>query len=258
MTNDLRSFVESAGVQVAYQVTGTGPDLVLHHGFSRSGDRWRSQGYVDQLSSDFRLTLIDARGHGASDKPHDPASYGLTGRVADVLAVMDAEGIERAHHWGYSMGGQACFQLAVSHADRVRSVIIGGMHPFEREPEPLNRRIEKLQEQGVAGFGDLFESEFGRSANAERATLDENDPLALAAATAAIRDDPGLTDGYLSTVTLPALIYCGDEDQQFLEGARWAADTMNATFVEIPGCDHMTAQNPDLVLPIVLPLLRSV
>lgn len=225
---------------------------MMHHGFSRSGVRWQSQGYVDSLSQRFRLILLDARGHGQSDKPHDPADYTLDHRVADVLAVMDVEGIEMAHHWGYSMGGQVCYHLAVSHAERVRSVVIGGMHPFERDPAPLNQRIAQLQEQGVAGFTELFESEFGQSTDAERARLDDNDPLALAAATAAIRDEPELTDGHLSTVTLPALIYCGDEDHQFLEGARWAADTMNADFVEIPGSDHMTAQDPERVLPIVM------
>jgi pimeloyl-ACP methyl ester carboxylesterase len=256
MTLDTHKFASNGEIRIAYQVVGEGPDLVLHHGFSRSGNRWKMQGYVDQLTSQFRLILIDARGHGASDKPHDSADYSLTHRVADVLAVMDAEGIDAAHHWGYSMGGTTCYALAMEHAERIKSLVIGGMHPYERDPEPLNRRIEKLQSDGVDGFTGLFEGEFGASSTDERAQFDANDPLALAAATAAIRDEEGFTDGHLSTSILPALVYCGELDLQFLDGAEWAADTMNATFVQIPDCDHMAAQNPDLVLPIVLPFLR--
>ena len=63
--------------------------LVLQHGFSESVVDWYEAGYVDALRSDYRLILIDARGHGASDKPHDPGAYELERRVADVVAVLD-------------------------------------------------------------------------------------------------------------------------------------------------------------------------
>lgn len=257
MTTGKRRFAHTEGINITYQVTGQGPDLVLHHGFSRFGNRWRMKGYVDQLVPHFRLILIDARGHGASDKPHEPAAYGMEHRLADVQAVMDAEGIDSAHHWGYSMGGQVCFRLAATHPERIGKLVIGGMHPYARAPEPLTRRIEALRAQGVAGFTGLFEGEFGRSSDAERDELRENDPLALAAATQTIRDTPATRNDDLRGIDLPTLIYCGSEDVQFLDGARRAANVIGATFVEIPGSDHMTAQNPDLVAPIVWPFFQS-
>ena len=62
--------------------------------------------------ADRQLILLDARGHGASDKPHDPAAYDLRLRVGDVTAVLDDLEIRRADYFGYSMGGWIGFGLA--------------------------------------------------------------------------------------------------------------------------------------------------
>src|SRR5215471_13174551 len=98
-------YADNDGVRIHYQVEGEGPPLVLQHGFSESVVDWYEAGYVDALRSDYRLILIDARGHGASDKPHDPDAYELERRVADVVAVLDGLAIGKAVFWGYSMGG---------------------------------------------------------------------------------------------------------------------------------------------------------
>ena len=87
-------YVERDGVRIHYRVEGSGVPLVLHHGFTSRLDRWYENGYVEALQDRYRLILIDARGHGKSDKPHEPAAYQTERRVADVLAVMDAVGIE--------------------------------------------------------------------------------------------------------------------------------------------------------------------
>ena len=78
-----------------------------------------------------RLVLIDARGHGASDKPHDPAAYDMALRVSDVTSVLDDLQIERANFFGYSMGGWIGFGLAKYAPTRFRSLILGGAHPYE-------------------------------------------------------------------------------------------------------------------------------
>ena len=89
-------YADNGNVRIHYQVEGEGPALVLQHGFTESAVDWYEAGYVDALRSDYRLILIDARGHGASDKPHDPDAYELNRRVADIVAVLDALAIERA------------------------------------------------------------------------------------------------------------------------------------------------------------------
>src|SRR4051794_25832175 len=98
-------YASNQGTRIHYEVEGVGPPLVLHHGTFGSGEQWRDFGYVEALKRDYQLILIDARGHGASDKPHDPAAYDLTLRVTDVTSVLDDFRVQQAHYFGYSMGG---------------------------------------------------------------------------------------------------------------------------------------------------------
>src|SRR5262245_12825985 len=70
-------YAENRGLRIHYEVEGQGPTLVLQHGFTHSVRRWYLHGYVEALRTDYELVLIDARGHGLSDKPHDPTAYTL-------------------------------------------------------------------------------------------------------------------------------------------------------------------------------------
>jgi pimeloyl-ACP methyl ester carboxylesterase len=79
----------NADVRIHYQVVGTGPPLVLHHWTFSSLDAWYELGYVDALANEHRLILIDSRGHGRSDAPHDTAAYRPEARVGDIVAVLD-------------------------------------------------------------------------------------------------------------------------------------------------------------------------
>ena len=123
-------YADNGSVRIYYQVEGEGPALVLQHGFTESVVDWSEAGYVEALRPDYRLILIDARGHGASDKPHDPDAYVLNRRVADVVAVLDALDIAKALFWGYSMGGWIGFGIAKYAKERVRALVIGGQHPL--------------------------------------------------------------------------------------------------------------------------------
>ena len=99
-------FANNNGVKIYYEVEGQGPPLVLAHGISMGLNNWRRNGYTDALKKDFQLVLYDARGHGRSDKPHEPAAYGLLNMAEDVVAVLDDLGIGQAHYFGFSMGAK--------------------------------------------------------------------------------------------------------------------------------------------------------
>src|SRR5262245_61849210 len=129
-------YASNGGVRIRYEVEGTGPPVVLHPGFTQCLEDWADAGYVAALRDRCRLVLIDPRGQGRSDKPHDPAAYSRQQRVGDVLAVLDAEGIARAHVWGYSMGGYIAYALGVLAPDRVASLVVGGQAPFKGNPRP--------------------------------------------------------------------------------------------------------------------------
>src|SRR6202140_358902 len=104
--------------------------------FTQSVKDWHRAGYVEVLKPHYQLILVDARGHGESDKPHDAAAYTLSSRVNDIVAVMDSIGILRANYWGYSMGGWIGFGMAMEARARLRAIIIGGQDPYGRKMPP--------------------------------------------------------------------------------------------------------------------------
>jgi pimeloyl-ACP methyl ester carboxylesterase len=105
-------YATNGAIRIYYQLEGEGVPLILHHGSFASGSDWRDSAYSDALKRDHQLIMIDARGHGSSDKPHDPAAYDMASRVSDVVSVLDALEIRRAHFFGYSMGGWIGFGMA--------------------------------------------------------------------------------------------------------------------------------------------------
>lgn len=122
-------FFDSSGVRIHYVEAGQGDPVVLIHGFSSSAQaNWRASGVFDKLAREFHVVAIDCRGHGQSDKPHDPASYGMA-MVDDVARLLDHLHIRRAHIVGYSMGGAITGAFAVKYPERVLSAIFGGSAP---------------------------------------------------------------------------------------------------------------------------------
>jgi pimeloyl-ACP methyl ester carboxylesterase len=134
------------GVRIHYQIEGDGQPLVLQHGFTGSLESWYDLGYVEALKPHYRLILIDARGHGASDKPHQADAYERERNVADTTTVLDDLDIPRAHYFGYSMGGRIGFAIARYAPERVHSLIIGGRSPYALPQAGPDRMLEGLKQ----------------------------------------------------------------------------------------------------------------
>src|SRR5262249_24209739 len=149
-------YTVSSGIRIHYEVEGQGPTLVLQHGFTHNLRRWFLHGYVDVLRNDYELVLVDARGHGSSDKPHNSSAYTLAAHVGDVVAVLDDLNRATATFWGYSMGGRVGFGLAKHAPGRIDAFVIGGASAHER------RRRAK-QGGGRRGPGGRLAPIFGRA-----------------------------------------------------------------------------------------------
>jgi pimeloyl-ACP methyl ester carboxylesterase len=119
-------FAENRGQRIHFTDEGSGPLVVLQHGFLSSADDWKRVGFVDRLTDAYRVVCIDSLAHGQSDKPTDPSLYALEQRAGDVIAVLDAVGEDRMHLLGYSMGGWIAGGVARHHPQRLASLTIAG------------------------------------------------------------------------------------------------------------------------------------
>src|SRR3977135_1486041 len=104
------------GVNIYYEVHGSGLPLLLTHGYSSTSGMW--QGQVAALSKHHKLVLWDMRGHGQSDYPSDPAADSEALTVADMEALLDEVGAGKAIVGGLSLGGYMSLAFYRSHPDR--------------------------------------------------------------------------------------------------------------------------------------------
>ena len=249
--------VDNAGVHIYYETEGEGPPLVLQHGFGDSGEGWRATGYVDALKNEYRLILVDARGHGKSDKPHDVTAYQMQQRVSDVVAVLDDLDIEKAHYLGYSMGGRIGFGIGRYAPERFHTLMIGGMHPYTGDRKQLDRRAKRLKDLGTESMVPEWEevSRYLRPGWKERVLA--NDPEALIASTLEWRDWTGLTST-LHTMNMPCLVYAGERDDMYSGAQTCVKHLPNVRFVTLLGLDHIQAYvRSELTLPHIREFLMS-
>ena len=247
-------YAHNAGIRIHYQVEGEGPALVLQHGFSESVVDWYEAGYVEALRADYRLILIDARGHGTSDKPHDPDAYLLEQRVMDVVAVLDALGTAKAVFWGYSMGGWIGFGIAKFAKERIRALVIGGQHPYARNIACLRQVVQRGIAHGGAAFVAAMEEMFGPESAARKRHLLSAD---LEALLAVAQDRPGLEE-ILPTMQLPWCLFAGKRDPIYPEVEACSRHIPQVTFFSLPGLNHCEAfARSELVLPRVTAFLKA-
>jgi pimeloyl-ACP methyl ester carboxylesterase len=256
-------FADHGGVRIYYEVEGEGPPLLLAHGLGGSTTFWRGYGYVEPLKDRFRLILFDARGHGKSDKLHEPPAYDLRLMVGDALAVLDALGIGRAHFWGYSMGAAIGFGLAQQFPERLTSLIAGGIDPFylpgERvEPSPLLGIFRRGLAEGPDALVEGMRAWAGSMNPHWEERLRGLDPRAMVAYLDPTRPRPRFVNG-LPQMNLPCLLYAGELDGDAHRNGPAAAHQMpDARFVSLPGLDHGGASAAvDAIMPHVLAFLSA-
>jgi pimeloyl-ACP methyl ester carboxylesterase len=133
-------YLDANGVKLRYIDTGKGETIVLLHGGTSRLESWITPGVVDNLSKDFRVIAFDARGHGKSDSPREPAAYGRQ-QALDVVRILDALKIDKAHIIGFSLGSSTVAQLLTLHPERfLTGVQVAGAG---RSPQEANNpRIE--------------------------------------------------------------------------------------------------------------------
>jgi pimeloyl-ACP methyl ester carboxylesterase len=224
------------GTRLAYRVEGEGPAVLLMHGFAATAERnWVGPGIFGALvATGRRVIAYDARGHGNSDKPHDPEAYAHGAMTRDAQAVLDHFDVSSVDVVGYSMGAINASRL-VPREPRSRSLVLGGIGG-RLLSDPLDRtRIAAALE---ARAGAVESDATGRSFR-EFAERSGNDLGALAALQKSRRYGAARRDAF-AEIHVPTLVVAGADDRLAGSPADLGDAIPNAVAEVVPG-DHLSA-----------------
>ena len=238
-------YAQSNGARIYYEATGAGVPIVFVHEYAGDHRSWEQQ--VRHFSRGWRCITMSARGYPPSDCPADESLYGQAFFTADVVAVMDAAGVDRAHVVGLSMGGYAGLMVTVEYAHRVISTVAAGAGSgstvtteqraaFVAECFATADTMAKADRLNGAAMG----------AGPTRIHLQAKDPRAWAEFVAHLGEHPThaaantlrtvqalrpslyTLAAKLAAVATPVLLMVGDEDEPCLDVNLWLKRTMPA------------------------------
>lgn len=245
-----RTATTADGMRIAYDRHPGDDPVLLVHGFATTGSlTWEATGWVRALADAGRGAVVpDLRGHGGSSAPHGPAAYSPELLARDLVAVLDAEGIDRADVVGYSMGAWVTLALVGIAPERIHRVVVGGIGT-----------VEQFARWGV----DAVRS----------ALLDGTDAVPqespLAPLLSSIRQAPGVDREALAACvsgmaahplplasSVPTMLVVGEVDP-VTDGREEAAAALGAELVVLPRRNHVTTLSARAFKQAALPFLGA-
>jgi pimeloyl-ACP methyl ester carboxylesterase len=224
------------GVEIYYEVHGQGPPVLLTHGYSSSSHMWAGQ--VEPFAKHYQLITWDMRGHGKTDYPDDQNAYSEAETVADMAAILDAVGAEKAVIGGLSLGGYMSLAFHLAHPERTEALLIIDTGPGYKSDEPRAgwnvtaiRRAERFEKDGLPPPG---------AGGAETRAAPHRDATGLAkAARGMLTQHDARVISSLPNIAVPALVVVGADDTPFLAASDYmAAKIPGAKKVVIPAAGH--------------------
>jgi pimeloyl-ACP methyl ester carboxylesterase len=225
------------GIEIDYEVTGSGPAVLLSHGYSATRHMWDGQ---HRAFGDHRVISWSMRGHGHTESPADPARYSADLTVGDMAALLGHLGVARAVIGGLSLGGYVSLAFHLAHPAMVRALVICDSGPGYRNAEARaawnQRAHERATELERLGLDALS----GRSREMREAMGEHRSAAGLARAARGMlaQDGSRVIDG-LGSIRVPTLIIVGDRDQPFLAPSEYMAKKIPGARLEvIAGAGH--------------------
>jgi pimeloyl-ACP methyl ester carboxylesterase len=248
--------LERDGVKIYYEIHGSGPAVLLTHGFSATAEMWKPN--IAALSQRYQLILWDMRGHGQTESPNDPTVYSEEATVGDMATLLDTQKIRQAVIGGLSLGGYMSLAFHLAHPERVTALMLFDTGPGYRKDEARagwNKRAEgTAREYETKGLAAL-----GRGAEVLASHHRSAQGLAHAArGMLAQRDARVITS--LDSITVPTLVLAGAKDEPFLAATDYMASKIpTATKVIIPDAGHAAnIDQPDAFNRAVLTFLERI
>lgn len=253
------------GYDITYDLAGAGPPLVLIHGVGSSMASWDL--VLERLRGDFSILRYDILGHGDSEKPDGP--YVLDDYVSELLALVDANDIDRANIVGFSFGGMIAQAFAIAHPERVATAaFISAV--AARTPEQRAAVIERADQLASGGaertvsaalerwFTPEFRATHADLIEQQAARVKANDPRGYALAYRVFAESD--LDQELRQIQAPTLIVTGEQDVgSTAQMARVMHDRIAGSRLEIlPRLRHsLLIETPDVIADLLRGFLTA-
>jgi pimeloyl-ACP methyl ester carboxylesterase len=244
------TFVEVGGVHVRYREAGTGPAVVLIHGYGASADMWG--GLIERLATSHRVIAVDLKGFGWTSRPE--GDYSPAAQAELVWGTLDLLGISDVAIVGHSWGSSVSLAMAEGHPERVRRIALYDAYVYDDQVPSFFRWAQK------PGLGELLFGLYYKERIEDRAPLAYYDARWITQARVERVEQsmelPGTTAAALATarghhfahlheaigkITQPVLLLWGAEDQvtPLSFGQRLVNELADAELKVYPRCGHI-------------------
>ena len=265
----------SDGVGLAVEMSGSGPGLLLVHGFGGAKEDFAD--HVPVLTRDHTVVVFDHRGHGASDKPAERTAYSFDRLASDVLDVADACGLDTFRVLGHSMGGMVVRQLPLRTPERLDALVMmdtcaGPIPGFDAEL--MDAAAEVAFTRGKAALRELLDmapvletpaylrvcAERPGYVEFEQKKWDDLSEIMWGALVTAMARQTDELPALAVAVRVPTLVIVGEQDAPFRQpSADMAAAIDGAQLVVIPDAGHSPQfENPDAWIDALSRFLAAV
>ena len=247
-------YLNRAGVDIYYEVQGNGPALLLTHGYSLTSRMWQPQ--IAPLSDTHTVIVWDLRGHGQSDAPTDDSAYSEAEVTADMAALLEHIGFDRAVVCGHSMGGYLSLAFVANNPAIVDGLVVVDTGPGFKQDEAREgwNRIchdfaRAIEEKGVKALANQ------RIASAFHKDLTG---LVYSARNTLVQHSTRVIES-LAAIDVPSLVVVGSDDKRFLAAADYMAGKIpNSSKEVIANAGHMAnLDQPDAFNSAVRGFLSS-
>jgi pimeloyl-ACP methyl ester carboxylesterase len=246
------------GITIHYEDSGSGPAVFLTHGYAAAGAMWEPQ-RRPLNEAGYRLVSWDIRGHAETESPDDPAQYSEALTIADIAALMDMLGIERAVVGGLSLGGFMSLAYQLAHPERVRALLLCDTGPGYRSDE-ARAKWNRMAERSAVNFEEKGLDAAGRSPEVQAAVKHHKSAAGLAhSARGMLAQVDSRVIDHLPEIDVPTLVIVGEKDEPYQDASRYMQSKIPGARLDvIPDAGHAANMDqPEAFNRVVLEFLGS-
>ena len=258
--------LQSDDAVLYYEVSGSGPELVLLHPFPLNHHFWDD--VVPALTTRYRVLTPDLRGHGESELGNGPAT--MAKHAADLLALCDKERVGKAIFVGVSIGGYVLFEFWRRHPGRFAALVLSNTRAGAEDAQGRTNRLNVADEvlrDGTARFIEVMLARLVGSTTratrpdiveAARRMMQQMSPEDIAGIQRGMADRPDST-GTLAAISVPTLVIAGEEDIPPRDAAELMRDRISGSTLQvIAKAGHYAAmEQPERYSEVLLQFVRS-